>query len=93
MLATRCDNITLPFVQGALERAKKEGSLTVQTVVEGVFAKRTAKERRRLNAMNEGEGQRVVNDVFASGEFDAIMRGTLPTGDSRLMGQNVTRTF
>jgi hypothetical protein len=76
MLATRCDHITLPFMQGALERAKKEGSLTVQTVVEGIFAKRMAKERRRLNVMSESEGRRVVNDVFACGEFEGIIRGT-----------------
>jgi len=78
MMAIRCDNITLPFVQASLERAKKEGSLTAQTVVEGIFAKRTAKERRRLNLMHEVDGQRVINDVHACGEYDRILTGNGP---------------
>jgi len=75
LLATRCDNLTLPFVQESLQKAKKEGSLSAHSVVEGIFARRTAKERRRLNLTAEIEGQRVVNDVNACGEFDRIMSG------------------
>ena len=75
LLATRCDNLSLPFVQECLQKAKKEGSLTAHSVVEEVFARRTAKERRRLNLTAEIEGQRVVNDVNACGEFDRIMSG------------------
>jgi len=75
LLSTRCDNLTLPFVQESLLKAKKEGSLTSHVVVEGIFAKRTAKERRRLNLINEIEGQKIVNDVSACGEFDRIMSG------------------
>ena len=75
LLATRCDNLTLSFVQESLLKAKKEGSLTAHTVVEGVFARRTARERRRLNLTAETEGQRVVNDVNACGELDRIMSG------------------
>jgi len=62
-------------VQESLLKAKKEGSLTSHVVVEGIFAKRTAKERRRLNLINEIEGQKIVNDVSACGEFDRIMSG------------------
>jgi chromosome transmission fidelity protein 18 len=75
LLATRCDNLSLSFVQESLLKAKKEGSLTSHTVVEGVFARRTARERRRLNLTAETEGQRVVNDVNACGELDRIMSG------------------
>ncbi len=74
-LATRCDNLTLPFVQESLQKAKKEGSLTAHSVVERVLARRTAKESRRLNLTAEIEGQRVVNEVNACGEFDRIMSG------------------
>jgi len=52
--------------------------LTSQTVTEGVFAKRTAKEKRRLNLTGQIEGQRVVNDFIACGETDRIMSGTFP---------------
>jgi len=75
-LATRCNNLTLPFVQESLLKAKKEGSLTSHAVVEGIFARRTAKERRRLNLTAEIEGQRIINDVSACGEFDRIMSGS-----------------
>lgn len=74
-LATRCDNLTLPFVQESLHKAKKEGSLTSHTVAEGIFSRRTAKERRRLNLTCETEGQRVINEVNTCGEFDRIMSG------------------
>jgi chromosome transmission fidelity protein 18 len=76
LLATRCDNLTLAVVQESLQKAKKEGSLTAHRVVEGIFAKRTAKERRRLNLTGENDGERVVNEVQACGEFDRIMSGT-----------------
>lgn len=49
--------------------------MTNHAVVEGVFSKRTSKEKRRLNVL-EGDGQRVVNDVSANAEFDRIMTGT-----------------
>ena len=74
MMSTRCKNLTLSVVQEALQQAKKEGSLSTHSVVEGVFAKRTAKEKRRLHIL-EGDGQRVVQDVSAHGEFDRIMTG------------------
>ena len=61
-----------------MERAKKEGSLSTHSVVEGVFAKRTSKEKRRLNVL-EGDGMRVVNDVSSNGEFDRIMTGKIPS--------------
>jgi len=75
-MSTRCKNLTLSVVQEALQQAKKEGSLSTHSVVEGVFAKRTAKEKRRLHIL-EADGQRVVQDVSAHGEFDRIMTGTL----------------
>jgi chromosome transmission fidelity protein 18 len=78
LLSTRCDNLTLSFVQEALLKSKKEGTLTSHTVVEGVFSKRTAKEKRRLNLTEQIEGQRVVNDFLACGETDRIMSGILP---------------
>lgn len=46
--------------------------------MEGVFSKRTAKEKRRLNLTEQIEGQRVVNDFLACGETDRIMSGILP---------------
>lgn len=52
--------------------------MTSHTVVEGVFSKRTAKEKRRLNLTEQIEGQRVVNDFLACGETDRIMSGILP---------------
>jgi len=64
-------------IQESLERAKKEGSLSTHSVVERVFAKRTSKEKRRLNVL-EGDGMRVVNDVSSNGEFDRIMTGKIP---------------
>jgi hypothetical protein len=36
----------------------------------GIFGRRTAKERRRMNLTAEVEGQRIVNDASACGEFD-----------------------
>src|SRR5277367_1371561 len=78
MLSTRCDNLTLSFVQEALLKSKKEGTLTSHTVTEGVFAKRTAKEKRRLNLTGQIEGQRVVDDFIACGETDRIMSGISP---------------
>lgn len=77
MLSTRCNNLTLSVIQESLERAKKEGSMSTHSVVEGVFAKRTSKEKRRLNVL-QGDGMRVVNDVSANGEFDRIMTGRIP---------------
>jgi hypothetical protein len=74
MLSTRCNNLTLSVVQESLQRAKKEGSLSTHSVLEGIFAKRTSKEKRRLNVF-EGDGVRIVNDVSANGEFDRIMTG------------------
>lgn len=75
LFATRCKNLTLPIVQKSLERAKKEGSLSAHSVVERIFAKRTAKDRRRLNVATEIEGHRVVDNVVACGEFDRIISG------------------
>lgn len=75
LLTRRCDNLTLPFVQESLQKAKKEGTLSAHTVVEGIFARRTAKERRRLNLTGEVEGRRVVNEFQACGEYDRIMSG------------------
>lgn len=75
LISTKCNNLTLSVVQESLQQAKKEGSLTAHTVVEGVFARRTAKERRRLNLTAEVEGERIVNDTSACGEFDRIMSG------------------
>jgi chromosome transmission fidelity protein 18 len=79
LLSTRCDNLTLSFVQEALLKSKKEGTLTSHTVTEGVFAKRTAKEMRRLNLTGQIEAHRVVNDFIACGETDRIMSGTFPS--------------
>lgn len=75
LISTRCNNLTLSVIQESLQQAKKEGSLTAHTVVEGIFARRTAKERRRLNLTAEVEGERIVNDASACGEFDRIMSG------------------
>jgi len=75
LLAAKCDNLTLSVVQESLQQAKKEGSLNAHSVVEGIFSKRTAKERRRLNLAGEIEGQRVINELYACGEFDRIMSG------------------
>jgi chromosome transmission fidelity protein 18 len=75
LLATKCNNLTLNVVQESLEKAKKEGSLTSHSVIEGIFARRTAKERRRLNIIGESDGERVVRDVGACGEYDRIMTG------------------
>jgi chromosome transmission fidelity protein 18 len=75
LIATRCNNLTLPVIQESLQQAKKEGSLTAHAVVEGVFGRKTAKERRRMNLTAEVEGQRIVNDASACGEFDRIMSG------------------
>jgi len=77
LLATKCNNLTLNVVQDSLAKAKKEGSLDAHAVVEGVFAKRTAKDKRRLNLIGEIEGQRVVHDVNACAEFERIMTGTV----------------
>jgi len=76
LLATKCNNLTLSVIQESLAKAKKEGSLEAHTVVEGIFSRRTAKEKRKLNVAGQVEGQRVVNEVNACGEFDRIMNGT-----------------
>ena len=83
LLSRRCDNLTLPVIQESLLKAKKEGSLSSHGVVEGVFARRTAKEKRRLGLMREIEGERVVHEVNACGEFDRIMSGTFPNTQQR----------
>jgi hypothetical protein len=67
--------MTLPVVQESLEKAKKEGSLASHTVIEGIFGRRGAKERRRLNLSAEVEARRVVDEVSACGEYDRIMTG------------------
>lgn len=64
------------MIQESLAKAKKEGSLDAHAVVEGIFSRRTAKEKRKLNVVGQVEGQRVVNEVNACGEFDRIMNGT-----------------
>ena len=69
--------MTLPVIQDSLAKAKKEGSLDAHAVIEGVFMKRTAKDKRRLNVVGEIEGHRVVNEVTACGEFERIMTGKL----------------
>jgi len=76
LLATKCNHLTIQIVQESLEKAKKEGSLTSHDVVEGIFYKRTAKERRRLNISTENEADRVINDVHACGEYERIISGT-----------------
>jgi hypothetical protein len=65
----------LTVIQESIAKAKKEGSLDAHAVVEGIFTKRTAKDKRRLNIIGEIERQRVVNDVNACGEFERIMSG------------------
>ena len=75
LLATKCSHLTVQIVQESLEKAKKEGSLTSHDVVEGIFYKRTAKERRRLNITTENEGDRVITDVYACGEYERILSG------------------
>jgi chromosome transmission fidelity protein 18 len=89
MLSTRSKTITLQLIQDSLAKAKKEGSLSSDAVVEGVFARRGAKERRRLNISLEDECKRVVTDVGACGEFDRIMGGC----HTHFVSQQYTETY
>jgi hypothetical protein len=73
-LSTKYSNVTLSMVQEDIIMAKKEGNLTSHNVIEGIFSRKSTKEKRKLN-LTYSESERVINETISCGEFDRIING------------------